>query len=381
MADNIGYTPGTGATVAADDVSGVLYQRVKLAFGADGSASDVANGNGLPVDTGLNPLTDVQLRASALPLPVGAATEATLASMFAAFKAEDSASADGDLGMVLLAQRRDSDTTAVSNDGDYATLKLDEAGRLKVATQPASYSDTTGNITANGQTIFVDCQRFSNLMIHCSGTFSTINVAFEGSLNSTNGTDGSWFGVQAIRSNANTIETTTGNLSATPAYAWELSVNALKYFRIRATAYTSGTQAWTFVPGTYATEPIPGAQISGTQPVSVTAPTASNINSAATTNATSVKASAGTVYSVTASNINAAIRYLKFYNKASAPTVGTDVPVITIPIPAGGAINIPFGTTGHRFATGIALAITTGAADSDTGAVAANEIKVATAYI
>ena len=34
MADNIGYTPGTGATVAADDVSGVLYQRVKLAFGA-----------------------------------------------------------------------------------------------------------------------------------------------------------------------------------------------------------------------------------------------------------------------------------------------------------------------------------------------------------
>ena len=381
MADNIGYTPGTGATVAADDVSGVLYQRVKLAFGADGSASDVANGNGLPVDTGLNPLTDVQLRASALPLPVGAATEATLASMFAAFKAEDSASADGDLGMVLLAQRRDSDTTAVSNDGDYATLKLDEAGRLKVATQPASYSDTTGNITANGQTIFVDCQRFSNLMIHCSGTFSTINVAFEGSLDSTNGTDGSWFGVQAIRSNANTIETTTGNLSATPAYAWELSVNALKYFRIRATAYTSGTQAWTFVPGTYATEPIPGAQISGTQPVSVTAPTASNINSAATTNATSVKASAGTVYSVTASNINAAIRYLKFYNKASAPTVGTDVPVITIPIPAGGAINIPFGTTGHRFATGIALAITTGAADSDTGAVAANEIKVATAYI
>ena len=381
MADNIGYTPGTGATVAADDVSGVLYQRVKLAFGADGSASDVANGNGLPVDTGLNPLTDVQLRASALPLPVGAATEATLASMFAAFKAEDSASADGDLGMVLLAQRRDSDTTAVSNDGDYATLKLDEAGRLKVATQPASYSATTGNITANGQTIFVDCQRFSNLMIHCSGTFSTINVAFEGSLNSTNGTDGSWFGVQAIRSNANTIETTTGNLSATPAYAWELSVNALKYFRIRATAYTSGTQAWTFVPGTYATEPIPGAQISGTQPVSVTAPTASNINSAATTNATSVKASAGTVYSVTASNINAAIRYLKFYNKASAPTVGTDVPVITIPIPAGGAINIPFGTTGHRFATGIALAITTGAADSDTGAVAANEIKVATAYI
>lgn len=45
MADNVGYTPGTGATVAADDISGVLYQRVKISLGADGSAVD-APGNG-----------------------------------------------------------------------------------------------------------------------------------------------------------------------------------------------------------------------------------------------------------------------------------------------------------------------------------------------
>jgi hypothetical protein len=31
MADNVGYTPGTGATVAADDIGGVLYQRMKVA--------------------------------------------------------------------------------------------------------------------------------------------------------------------------------------------------------------------------------------------------------------------------------------------------------------------------------------------------------------
>lgn len=112
-----------------------------------------------------------------------------------------------------------------------------------------------------------------------------------------------------------------------------------------------------------------------------TAPTASNINSAATTNATSVKASAGTVYGIVASNVNAAVSYVKLYNKASAPTVGTDVPIMVIPIPAGGIVNIQMGPTGHRFTTGIALAITTGMADSDTGAVAVNEIKVATAYI
>lgn len=48
MADNIPL-PATGVTAAADDVDGVHYQRVKPAFGADGSASDVSASNGLPI--------------------------------------------------------------------------------------------------------------------------------------------------------------------------------------------------------------------------------------------------------------------------------------------------------------------------------------------
>lgn len=46
MADNILVTPGTGATLAADDVSGVLHPRVKLSLGADGSATDALGGAG-----------------------------------------------------------------------------------------------------------------------------------------------------------------------------------------------------------------------------------------------------------------------------------------------------------------------------------------------
>lgn len=46
MVDNVAITPGSGATVAADDVGGVLYQRVKLALGADGTASDAPVGTG-----------------------------------------------------------------------------------------------------------------------------------------------------------------------------------------------------------------------------------------------------------------------------------------------------------------------------------------------
>ena len=54
MADNIGITPGTGATSAADDIGGILFQRVKLAVGADGvNDGDVAVGNPMPVSVPL----------------------------------------------------------------------------------------------------------------------------------------------------------------------------------------------------------------------------------------------------------------------------------------------------------------------------------------
>jgi hypothetical protein len=49
MADNVGYTPGTGATVAADEIGGVLHQRVKLGIGDDGVAVDVSEANPMPV--------------------------------------------------------------------------------------------------------------------------------------------------------------------------------------------------------------------------------------------------------------------------------------------------------------------------------------------
>lgn len=102
--------------------------------------------------------------------------------------------------------------------------------------------------------------------------------------------------------------------------------------------------------------------------------------SAATTNATSVKGSAGQVYAIIASNLNAAARYLKLYDKATAPTVGTDTPTSTILIPpnsSGVVFSIPVGVL---FTLGIGFALTTGVADSDTAAVAANDIVINTFY-
>ena len=100
----------------------------------------------------------------------------------------------------------------------------------------------------------------------------------------------------------------------------------------------------------------------------------SRLLSAATTNATLVKSTAGNVYGIWISNTSASTRYLKLYNLTVAPTVGTSTPAMTIAIPAGFCGDLNVGTHGISFTTGISLAITGAYADADTTAIAAGEV-------
>lgn len=104
--------------------------------------------------------------------------------------------------------------------------------------------------------------------------------------------------------------------------------------------------------------------------------------SLATTNANVIKSSSGTLYSLVVIGLTENVRFLKFYNSATSPTVGTDVPVLTIPVPsnvqgAGVAINFPFGI---GFSAGISIAITSGSADSDTGVIGAGDVILNLTY-
>ena len=102
--------------------------------------------------------------------------------------------------------------------------------------------------------------------------------------------------------------------------------------------------------------------------------------SAATTNATSVKGSAGTINMMSISNIATSKRYVKFYNKATAPTVGTDTPVWTVMVPPGETHDISCGPSGMRFSTGIAFATTALITVTDTTAVALNDLAICINY-
>ena len=101
--------------------------------------------------------------------------------------------------------------------------------------------------------------------------------------------------------------------------------------------------------------------------------TQTRVVAAATTNATSLKASAGNIAAIDLFNVASYMVFLKLYNKASAPTVGTDTPVWTIPIPASGGFSIDF-SQGEYFSTGIAFAITKLQADGDTTALVAGDV-------
>lgn len=97
------------------------------------------------------------------------------------------------------------------------------------------------------------------------------------------------------------------------------------------------------------------------------------LETTASTNATSLKASAGNVVGWQFTNRSASERTVKLYNKASAPTVGTDATLMKWVLPAGSIMNNPV-TPGIYCSTGIAVAVTTGYLDTDTTGTAAGDV-------
>jgi hypothetical protein len=332
---------------------------------------------------------------------------------------------------------------AITSLTESAIIALIAAG-----TWPQQYAVATANLNAVSDQLAVDVSATTNVSFHVKNIGSVADVAgttvFEASIDSTTGTDGTWFTVQAVRTNDNTIETGRAAASlaagAPQGYAWEAAVGAFRWFRIRntvavtatssmkwslerfaagydpapaitshavtisgtpavtatisgtpaVTATISGTPAVTAtitgtpavtISGTPAVTATitgtPAVTISGTPAVTATTTPASGtslqLQSAASTNATLVKASAGSVFELTVFNSSAAIVYVKLYNKATAPAPATDAALLmdVIPVPAStGRVAVEYGALGKRFPAGIGIAIVNGPTNTDAVAVA-----------
>ncbi len=389
MADNVPISAGTGTNIASDDIGGVQYQRVKATFGLDGVATDVSSTNPLPV---VDP---------------------------------------------------DASTTG--------TITAPDA----VVGAPAGAGATVTGASTAGSIVAIACPGGDSAWnLQISGTLGSSTYYYEGSLDSTNGTDGTWINVNGRQTGiVNTV--LAGN--TTTAGIFRGNTSGLVYFRVRAVGgaaptavirirVSAGTGA-TFLnasvpagsniigkvgidqttPGTTnlvalaANQSVNAAQIAGvatstgvgasgtgtqrvvtatdstigtvttlttiTNTVPVASKTATTggatsftLISAASTNATSVKASAGTLYSINAYNNGATAAYLKLFNLAVAPTVGTSVAVMTIMLPAASGSNITLPATGVAFGTGISFSITGVGTTADTTAVAAAQCFINGSY-
>ena len=107
--------------------------------------------------------------------------------------------------------------------------------------------------------------------------------------------------------------------------------------------------------------------------------------SAATTNDTLIKVPRATgrcvrVYNGSITNYSVATKYVKLYDKATQPVVGTDVPRLTIAVPAGATAIFYAGDLGHEFLLGLGLGITGLQPDNDATAVAVGDVKVEVNY-
>lgn len=86
-------------------------------------------------------------------------------------------------------------------------------------------------------------------------------------------------------------------------------------------------------------------------------------------NSTLVKAGNTALNVLVPINTTAALYYLKLYNKATAPTCGTDTPLWRVPIPFGGSSSgggVALPTGGLQFPLGLGFCVTGGIADNDT---------------
>lgn len=114
MAENIGFTPGVGATIATDEVTingnPVQVQRIKLVESAENSGAELS-------------------------------------------KREDDQHVSGDPGFQMLAVRKDTAAALAGTDGDYHPLLVDSSGRahVNVGSMPAA-ARTTDAIAAALQT-------------------------------------------------------------------------------------------------------------------------------------------------------------------------------------------------------------------------------------
>jgi len=148
MADNLGYSPGSGANIATDDVAGVHYQKVKLDLGGDGVSVPAPGdaGNGLDVDvTRVQGTVDVADGGASLTVDSPQLPPALVNDRL-----------DVNIGAAEAAVPVTDNSGSLTVDSDQLPASLTAGGNLKVAIQESEAVPVTDDGTDDGGSLSVD---------------------------------------------------------------------------------------------------------------------------------------------------------------------------------------------------------------------------------
>lgn len=348
----MGYTPGSGATVSADDIGGgVLAQRVKVQFGADGSATDVdgAGVNGLPVAQQSKTFTGS-----------AGANNTDLVSQDCAAYRYVSFNISGTFSATVSYQQ--------SNDGTNWT---------------GAYTFAAGSwSTTNASAQFVWAPVMARYFRIRTTSYTSGTVVVDGLfspnvpptvINANSGTPMTQTVVGASGTTIDGQSTSSATNPAVSAIAMGHAYNGSTWDRARAANSGKGTSGtgvpaagslgfdgtnWqalkTDTSGNVQVTPTPGT--GGGWSVSST--------TALSTTKVAVKASAGTFGGYMIFNPNTVESHVQVFNAASGSvTLGTTSPTYVLTIPANSAANLEL-TCGINHSTAITVAATTTATGS-----------------
>lgn len=261
----------------------------------------------------------------------------------------------------------------VSNDGsNWRSLSLSPSTGAAAASSATAVGLWMGNV-AGASLIRVRCSAFTSGII----AVTLIATAAPGGGGSSGGggggavtiadggdvAEGATTDAAVTGDNDGTVSAKLRGLSKILADVWDSVNHWLKVSIQNTTLAVTQSGVWTVAFG----------------PVTSGGCSDYHVVAAASNNAAAVKGSAGQVYGVRVFNNTTYPIYVKFFNKATAPTPGSDTVVATYGVQAGLArdVSIP---PGFAFSTGIAVAMVKGIADSDNTSVAANDAVLEVEY-
>jgi hypothetical protein len=279
------------------------------------------------------------------------------------------------------------DTAIIKAEAIAIDAKLPALSNGRVPVDANSVPSTTFTYTNTGaiavSTVVIgpiDCSQFKVAAIQCTAYAS-------GSFSAELSNDNITYTTALVGQVANpAFQANNGTINGVALY--HTNTLGFKFFRIRTTvSVASGTTGFSValsqssLPYSVAVMGTVGTQTSIIPNAAYGYSLYHTLVSAAGTNATSVKAGPASIGTIILSNTSLSTKFVKFFNKASAPTVGTDTPVLQFAVSAGQTLDISTSFAGLRLSTGFAYAITGGSALLDTTAVAAGDVLVNITYL